>query len=131
MSTHAGRCLCGRISFEIDLPIRWCVHCHCQSCRRNCASPYTTFVGVADGQWRWTGAEPQGFASSKGVRRLFCGTCGTPVAFAADHYAGEIHLYAAGFDDPDVFQPQAHVHFEERLAWVHADDGLKKIEGVG
>jgi len=128
-SHTAGRCLCGSVRFAFDGPPRWVVHCHCESCRRQCSAPYTTFVGVADGAWRWTGDEPGLYRSSQGVRRRFCTTCGTPMAYEADHWPGEIHFYAASLDDPNAVQPTGHVFFHERLAWVHLSDTLPRHEG--
>lgn len=106
------------------------MHCHCESCRRQCSAPFTTFVGVKDGRWRWTGEEPAVFASSPGVRRSFCAACGTPMAYAADRWPGEIHFYAASLDDPNAVEPTAHVHATERLRWVRLDDGLPRHEGT-
>ena len=125
MSTHTGRCLCRATTFAFETPIKWCAHCHCESCRRNCAAPFTTFVGVDDGQWRWTGAEPRAYESSPGVQRFFCGTCGAPMAYRPKG-GGEIHFYAAGLDDPEAFPPERHVFHSERLSWVHLADDLPK-----
>ena len=64
-----GRCLCGSVRFEIDMPVLSCVTCHCESCRRQCSAPMTAYVGVADGSWRWTKGAPKTFNSSPGVDR--------------------------------------------------------------
>lgn len=121
-----GHCLCGRVTFAIEGEPKWQAHCHCESCRRACSAPFTTFVGVADGQWRWTGAVPQLFASSPGVRRWFCSTCGSQMAFQGDRWPDETHFYAAALEDPGRAQPQAHVNWAEHLPWVHLSDGLPK-----
>ena len=124
-----GRCLCGAIRFAYDGPENWRAHCHCESCRRQTASPFTTFMGVPDGHWRWTGADPAVYVSSPGVRRSFCATCGSPVAFQAEAFPGEIHFYASLLDDHTDFRPQAHVHWDERVAWVTPADDLRRKEG--
>ena len=124
--TKTGRCLCGMISFEYDGPENWRAHCHCESCRRQTASPFTTFMGVPDGSWRWTGAEPAVYHSSPGVRRLFCPNCGAPVAYEADQHPDEIHFYAALLDDHESFEPRGHVHWDERVAWINLTDDLPK-----
>ena len=69
------------------------------------------------------------YQSSPDSRRAFCGTCGAPVAYAADRYPDEIHFYAALLDDAADFAPQGHVHWDERLPWVHLADDLPKKEG--
>ncbi|WP_172721080.1 GFA family protein [Pseudooceanicola lipolyticus] len=121
-----GRCLCGAVSFAYEGAENWRVHCHCESCRRQTASAFTTFLGVSNGQWAWTGATPKVYRSSPGVRRSFCGTCGAPVAFEADRYPDEIHFYAALLDDHSDFAPQGHVHWDERVAWVTPADDLPR-----
>ncbi|MFC2970056.1 GFA family protein [Acidimangrovimonas pyrenivorans] len=121
-----GHCLCGAVRFEFDGAPLWQAHCHCESCRRNCSAPFTSFLGVADGSWRWTGAAPAAYASSPGVARMFCPTCGTPMAFRSERWPDEIHFYAASLDDPAAYAATRHVHWDEHLPWVHLCDGLER-----
>src|SRR5438477_11768061 len=44
----AGQCLCGKVSFEIDVPARWAWHDHPPSSRRAHGAAYATYVG----SWR-------------------------------------------------------------------------------
>lgn len=122
--THTGHCLCGAVRFAYQGDGTWSGHCHCESCRRQTGSAFTSFVGVTDGDWAWTGAAPATYVSSPGVRRRFCATCGAPVAFEADKYPGMIHFFAALLDDPAVFKPESHVNSAERLPWIVLADGL-------
>lgn len=131
MRETRGLCLCGEVGFAFDGDPLWVMHCHCESCRRTCSAPFTTFVGVADGQWRWTGAEPAVFASSPGVERMFCARCGSPMAYRAARWPGEIHFYAASLEDPAVVTPSAHVFNAERLPWVQLADDLPRHTGTG
>lgn len=123
---YGGHCLCGAIRYVCDAAPLWQAHCHCESCRRATASPFTSYFGVADGAWRWTGAPPATYASSPGVWREFCARCGTPMAYHADRYPGERHFFAATLDDPQSFAPTEHVFSAEALAWVHLADGLPR-----
>ena len=131
MRERTGRCLCGAVSWAYAGPENWRGHCHCASCRRNTASPITTFMGVPRAAFRFTGAEPATYHSSPGVRRRFCPRCGTPVAYEADRYPHEIHLYAAALDDAADFAPQFHVHHAERLPWLLLADDLPRFPGAG
>ncbi len=123
---YTGRCLCGAVTFRCtDAPL-WQGHCHCESCRRATASPMTSFLGVRDGAWAWTGAPPATYASSPGVTRSFCGTCGTQMAFRAERFPHEIHFYAATLDRPEDYQPTTHYFSAEQLPWLHFADGLAR-----
>lgn len=131
MATRKGRCLCGQTTFEQTGKELWCGHCHCESCRRNTSSPFTTFFGVPRDACRFTGSEPGVYRSSDGVRRLFCVHCGSPMAYESDRYPREIHLYAATLENPDDVSPQFHVYWAEKLPWVALDDGLPRHERGG
>ncbi len=89
------------------------------------------YIGVPLDDFRWQvgeqeGTEPAFYPSSQGVKRFFCNQCGTPMAFQAEHYPGEIHLYAATLENPQDFEPTFHVHYREKLSWLHLDDSLHR-----
>ncbi len=124
MQGGTGRCLCGGTRYAFDGAPNWQVHCHCESCRRATASPFTSFLGVSKERVRWTGQARATYASSPGVTRSFCPTCGTPMAYENAARAHEIDLYAATLDAPASFQATAHVHWNEHLPWISLADGL-------
>ncbi len=126
-----GHCLCGSVTFAYEGPENWRGHCHCDSCRRQTASPFTTFMGVGHGQWRWTGATPATYHSSPGVTRHFCATCGAPVAYETRQLPHEIHFYAALLDDPADFEPGVNFHWDEHLPWALTAAHLPKRVGAG
>ncbi len=127
--THRGRCFCGTIGFEIDAPVKWCVYCHCESCRRQCSAPVTAYICAPEGQWRWIGKTPKVYNSSPGVERTFCDTCGAPLSFRSEKMSGLMNFYVAAMEDPERFAPEFHVAYEERLSWFHIDDDLEKRTG--
>lgn len=128
---HSGRCLCGRVTFEATGAPLWIAHCHCQSCRRNTGSVMATFAGFRKPQVRYLTGERKRYASSPGVSRSFCGDCGTPLAYEADRWPDEIHIYISTLDAPQDFPPTAHVYTAEQIPWLHLDDGLKRYPGSG
>lgn len=132
MTTVQGKCLCGAVTFELSGPHNWVGHCHCDSCRRAAGSPVTTFIGHPNGQWQWTGTSPKTYFSSPGVTRRFCGTCGSPVACAAEDIPGETHFHAALLTDPGAVTPTVHWHYDEHLPWpAIVDDLAKRYPGMG
>lgn len=124
---HDGHCLCHAVRFTFDPSrILWAGHCHCETCRRQCSAPVTSFLGVADGAWDWTGEAPVTYASSDHATRYFCGTCGTPMAYRSTRYPDEIHFYGASLADPASFTPARHYHWNERLPWLTTTDDLPR-----
>jgi len=129
--TNEGGCLCGDVRFEAQGKPLWVAHCHCRSCRRNTGSAFATFVGYSREQVRVTKGALQSYASSPGVARSFCGTCGTPLNYTSERWPGEVHLYISTLDRPEAFEPAAHVHVGEQLPWLHLDDGLPRFQTTG
>ena len=67
------------------------------------------------------------YESSPGVTRSHCATCGTPIAYETAKRPGEIDVYLNAFGEPERFEPQAHVHFEEHLSWFDTRDDKPRL----
>ena len=121
-----GGCLCGAVRYRFAGDPLWVANCHCESCRKGSGAAMLTWVGLVGGQLTWTAGAPVRFESSPGVVRGFCVACGTPLTYEARRIADEVHLTIGTLDDPGSLPPTLHVWWEERLSWLHADDGLPK-----
>ncbi|KNG92502.1 GFA family protein [Pseudaestuariivita atlantica] len=128
--TTRGYCHCRATTWAFEGPPTWSCYCHCDDCRRNCASPVVAWLGMPLRDFEWTGAAPETRQSSEGVRRHFCATCGTPMGFEAAHYAGGMHLYAATMERPQTFVPEFHVNWQAKLPWLAMEDDLPKYDGT-
>ena len=126
-----GRCFCGAISFEFDGAPNWIAYCHCDSCRRATSSPVTAYVGVPYTAFRYVSGTPETYQSTPGVRRSFCGSCGSQLAFESDKYPGEIHLFVVTLDNQEALAPRGHVHTGEQLSWFEVDDALPRFDAAG
>lgn len=132
MTQRSGHCLCGATTFAHDTDaVLWQAICHCESCRRATGAPMAGWFGVRDDGWSWTGQTPGTYASSPGVTRSFCTTCGSPLAFASTRWPDETHFLAAALDDPTTYTPTAHVYCDEALPWAEGQDGLKRLPKTG
>lgn len=118
MTVAAGGCHCGKVRFQAKAAPKFVSRCHCDSCRRTTGAAFSTWVGFAAENVAWTGAAPSFYESSKGVRRGFCASCGTPLSYESDKWAGERHFLIGAFDDPAAFTPTSDYLREEGLAWV-------------
>ena len=122
---YAGRCLCGGVRIVAREAPLWAAHCHCRSCRLQTASLMASFVGFRDTAVSFEGDCLADFESSPGVRRSFCSRCGTPVAYRAGKYPGEVHLYIAAFDDA-TFAATRHALFDEHVDGFEVYDDLPR-----
>lgn len=128
--TREGGCLCGKVRFRVDAAPLWTSHCHCVSCRKFTGSAFVTYAGYATDAVTQLGAAPRQHHSSEGVTRSFCGECGAPISYEGVRWPDEIHLMVSAFDDPDAFEPEAHIYWAERVSWVQVGDDLPKFDTV-
>ncbi len=124
--TLQGRCLCGACIFELMGEHNWVGNCHCESCRRATASPFTTWLGQENGRWRLLGDVPLEYESSPGNTRGFCGKCGSPTFYQSERFPNERHFYVALLDHPEDVEPTTHFHADEMLPWIHLSDDLPR-----
>lgn len=128
--TRSGFCACGAIRYRIALPPIWVAHCHCSMCRRAQGAAFVTWVGASEATFALeAGSELlRRHASSPPAVRSFCGRCGTPLFFQSTRWPGEIHVTLATLDSAEGLDPREHVHWADRVAWVHCDDALPRSD---
>ena len=131
MSTYSGRCYCGAITWQSDADVLWAGHCHCESCRRAAPADFVSWIGFPWAEVDWSGESMKIRQTSPGVERGHCATCGTSMYYRNVRWPTEIHLHAATLNDPTLYQPKAHYHWDERLPWTVASDDLPRYVGEG
>ncbi|GAB2187485.1 GFA family protein [Roseibium sp. LAB1] len=77
----SGGCQCGAVRYRVTGEVGYPHLCHCRMCQKASGNFFLPLIGAAKADFEWTRGEPSWFHSSKPVRRGFCGTCGTPLAF--------------------------------------------------
>jgi hypothetical protein len=118
-----GGCFCGRLRYSAgEEPLVRAI-CHCRSCRRASGGPSVAWVTFARQAVTITG-EASRYSSSPGVEWMFCGNCGTLVAYCRDSRAGEIDLTTASLDAPDALAPTIEIWTQDKLSWVRLNDDL-------
>jgi hypothetical protein len=121
-----GHCLCGAVKFSYEAEPKWTLNCHCESCRRATSTAMATWISVPRTALRFSAAMPEYYASSTGVRRSFCGKCGSPLTYEHEQLPDEVHVLAGALSDPGAARPQAHIFVAEQLPWFEAADDLPR-----
>jgi hypothetical protein len=119
---HGGGCLCGAVRFEVHGAAKWTGYCHCHSCRKHTGAPVSAYAGFERDHVRFTKGAMATFASSSGVRRGFCATCGSTLTYEGERWPTEVHFHVGAFDKPDDFVPKGQACAEERLSWLHISE---------
>jgi hypothetical protein len=126
-----GSCLCTAVRFHLQLPSKWCAHCHCNMCRKAHGAGYVTWVGFESSRFTLdTGAENLvWYPSSPGAERGFCNRCGSTMFFRSIRWPGELHVTLGNLDDPIDRKPQAHAFHDSHVDWMPLDDALAVFRG--
>jgi hypothetical protein len=121
---HEGGCLCGAVRYRVaGNPVAVSI-CHCVNCQRNSGSAFS--VNAIFPKDALTISGTPAVYEDKGdtgeiVRRLFCGTCGTPIESQSVFSAPEHAVIKAGtFDDPSRFTPDSEVYCRSAMPWWSA-----------
>jgi len=126
-----GACLCGAISFHIELPTSACVHCHCTMCQRNHGAGYVTWIALPTVRLTFDSGEDElvRYESSSHGSRSFCGRCGTSLFCVSTHRPEEVDIPLANLKSAIDRKPELHIFFDDRADWLLVDDGLPRLGG--
>lgn len=128
MTFHSGRCRCGAISFVASGEPGFTGYCHCEDCRRASGAPVLAFVEFARADVMWTG-EPARYGEAP-VSRLFCASCGAPLAYEDERLPDVTFLYTAAMNEPEAYPPRSHSYHGERVAWLALADDLPRNDAT-
>ncbi|MEL6299629.1 MAG: GFA family protein [Pseudomonadota bacterium] len=134
MSTTAkrsGRCLCGAVTFEIELKSQHFDACHCGMCRRWSGGPGLAVEAAAPPDIK--GAENLAtFKSSEWGVREFCKVCGSHLFWRAPELNFCSTFYGA-LDDVDglTFEKQIYIdHKPESYNFAEKTETMTEAEVV-
>jgi hypothetical protein len=119
---HEGGCLCGSLRYKVVGKPLGVAICHCVNCQRNTGSAFSVNATFPAGTMTLEG-NPSVYDdvgdTGNVVRRVFCGTCGTPIESQSVYSVPNYVVIKAGtFDDPAAFVPDCEVYCDSKLPWV-------------
>ncbi|KAJ7595007.1 Mss4-like protein [Mycena floridula] len=141
MSTHAGGCFCGSLTYMVTGKPNLSAFCHCTLCQRLNAAAFIHTLHFSAASFSWTSSDFETshdtfcLTSKPWKKRVRCKTCGTCVAsynskkdsfsvwgvqLNRDEASGKIK-------DWEAVRPTEHIFYGTRL--VEVDDTLPKWEG--
>jgi hypothetical protein len=127
----AGRCLCGTVVLEIDVPAFWAWHDHGTASRLAHGAAYATYVGCWRKHVRLTrGAKSVACYEDKttGTTRRFCARCGTPLFYEKKRAPHMVNIPRALFRGRTGREPRYHLNIEERQEWTWSGEKLVPLK---
>lgn len=131
----AGRCLCGKVAFELRGTLGPVTHCHCRSCRLSRGAAFVTWTSVPPDRFHVTSGDREiaWYRTSPGIRWGFCRNCGSQMFYIADSpghpdgpQPGYVYASVGSLTEDGNIEPSAHVSYEEHVRWVEGQERLPR-----
>ena len=113
-----GGCYCGAVEYRITGVPEETGICYCEDCRRISAAPGVAWFSIKRGQFEVTKGQPAELRSSPPVIRLFCGECGTNLAYTHTGREDEIDVTTCSLSDPMPFVRGQTTGAEHKPSWA-------------
>ncbi len=128
---RTGRCLCGRIRYEITGELPPLVNCHCQFCRRFHGAAFVTAAMVQSDAFHITaGRDALCKRSNREGSRHFCRECGSRMFNRPKSTDAFLMLIVATLDEGPETTPVMHLNTESMAPWYEILDSLPQFPGL-
>jgi hypothetical protein len=126
----SGRCLCGKVRFEIEGALGPVVMCHCTMCRHASGSAFATNASVGADAFRIVAGRKSVkiFESSEDGIRAFCRKCGSPVFGGSASHPETIRIRLGALEDAGGARPAANIWTGSKAEWFAIGEGLQSFE---
>lgn len=131
MSLIVGKCLCGKVSFEISTLIKRIYRCHCSLCQKQtgAASNAATFVDESAINWVTGNELISSFVKPSGFRCDFCNQCGSPLPNRLRN-TNQFWVPVGLLEGIMIEQVVAHLCSDDKPAWETIPDQEKQYTGL-
>ncbi len=124
-----GGCLCGKVRFEITVPLISASYCHCTHCQRRTGTGSSANGRVPRGGFRLLQGEDalRSFEPPTGVPKLFCGHCGSAL-FSGDPFSdAEVAVRLGTLERDPGIRAQFRQFVDSAAPWEPIpEDGLPR-----
>jgi hypothetical protein len=127
-----GRCVCGAVRLEIEVPAVWAWHDHSAASRHAQGCAYATYVGSWKSRFRLLAGEElltRFEDAASGTARSFCARCGTPLLYERASSPRMVNIPRAVFSGRTGREPRYHMHLDEQADWIWAGGNLSPLKG--
>lgn len=125
-----GKCLCGRVRYESELPTTFMGKCYCLDCSNESGTGHITTVAVPDAGLTVTGTLSEYRKTSDdgfGLTKFFCTHCGSTLFTRPEKLNGLVVIRAGTLDDRSVIEPQLQMYVSRAPAWDRPDETIKSF----
>ena len=130
---YSGQCLCGGISYSVDVDPVFTGNCHCKDCQRSSGSAFIPAMMFREADVAISG-EIKHFESlaDSGDRhkRGFCPNCGSQLFSWFSAIPGMIGIKAGTLNDVSGYVPKLDFYVGSAAPWDFMNPALPKKQGA-
>ena len=125
---YQGNCLCGAVQYELRGALGPIMLCHCSRCRSATGSAFAAVAPANSEELVVLAgkASIREFASSPGVSRFFCQSCGSPLFSKRADTPAVLRLRVGTIDADSLGSERAvaHLFVASKASWFQICDDL-------
>ena len=125
-----GRCLCGKVEYEVADAFEYAMNCHCSQCRRTTGSAFKPLAGIPASKLvlRRGEANAMRYGDDSG-HDLHCGTCGS-LLYSLVREGRYVHVAMGALVDEPSIRPTMHIFVGSKARWFDITDALPQYDGL-
>lgn len=125
---NSGRCLCGKVSWELLAEPFYLYNCHCRMCQKVHGAAFATYAFVHNNEFRWTGSTDSivEYKSSEALTRGSCNVCGSVVPYQGQNK--NRWVAPAGCHD-QMRKPDYNIFVVDNAPWHTISGNLPESDG--
>lgn len=126
-----GSCLCGQVSYEVEIANSEFDLCHCSRCRKVTGSAHASGLYLPSEQFKWLSGEEHliryDIDEEETFSHCFCKICGSSMPY---EYRPEKHIIvpAGTLDDEPGVIPDHNIFWASRAGWYTDPFKLTKYD---
>lgn len=128
-----GGCLCRAIRYQVNVPMKSIIACHCLNCRKASGAGSSHNVLLKTTDLKFTAGTPKRYAdtanSGNTLYRFFCGDCGSSIYSQRATMPQMLVLKAGSLDDASGLSIGMHIWTDSALPWMHRDPAVEQHPG--
>ncbi|MDR3391602.1 MAG: GFA family protein [Sulfuriferula sp.] len=126
---YSGQCLCGEISYSVDIEPVFTGNCHCKDCQRSSGSAFIPAMifpekdVVISGEVKYFESRAD---SGNMHKRGFCPNCGSQLFARFSNMPGILGIKAGTLNDSSNYVPKLDFHVDSAAPWDFMNPELPK-----
>jgi hypothetical protein len=124
----AGKCMCGRVRYQVADEFLYAAICHCSNCRAATGSAFKAFAGIEREKLELTdGLDSLLVFGEEELNDTRCGVCGS-FLFSVVRDGKYVHVAMGSLADTPSIRPTEHIFVGSKAPWFEITDDLPQAE---